>query len=136
MKVVVDTNVLISGFLWQGTPKKTIDKFRFNESYELILSPELLHEFETKLLKRFRIAPTIVKQWMDELARYAELVIPNYTTKVCRDEKDNMVLDTTLAGKGEFIVTGDKDLLSLGIYQNIKIVTPSEFLSILNKQDV
>lgn len=135
IKAVVDTNVLISGFIWGGIPKKIIDKFRFEAFFLLILSPELTNEFRGKLLYKFHLEPKLVNQWMEELTLYAELVIPELTTKICRDPKDNMILDTAKSAGAKYIVTGDKDVLSLSVFQGITIVSPSEFLKILEKKN-
>ncbi len=131
IKAVVDTNVLISGLIWEGTPKKIIDKFRFDNLYSLILSPELIHEFRTKLLKKFRLEQKLVNQWVQEITESAQLVIPHYVTKICRDPNDNMILDTASGGQADFIISGDKDLLSMVIFKKIPIITPRKFLEIM-----
>ena len=58
----------------------------------------------------------------------AHLVEPDEAISVCRDPKDNMVLEAALAGGAKFIVTGDEDLLVLNPFRNIAIVAPSVFL--------
>lgn len=133
IKAVVDTNVLLSGLLWEGTPKKCLDKYRLESIYQLILSPEIVHEFRRKLLYKFRLEQVMINQWVKEMTLYAELVVPRYATKICRDTKDNMILDTAKTGKADYIVTGDKDLLALKVFdKNIKIVSPADFLAILS----
>ena len=136
IKAVVDTNVLISGFIWGGTPKKIIDKFRFERSFLLVFSPELIHEFRGKLLHKFHLRPELVNQWVEELSLYTELVIPELTAKICRDPKDNMILDTAKSTSANYIVTGDKDLLSLRTFSTITIVSPKEFLVILTRNGI
>jgi len=131
IKAVVDTNVLISGLVWEGTPKKIIDKFRFENLYSLIFSPELIHEFRTKLLKKFHLEQKLVNQWVQEITASAQLVIPRYVTKICRDPDDNMILDTASGGQADFIITGDKDLLSIVTFGKIPIITPRRFLEIM-----
>lgn len=127
-KAVVDTNVLISGFIWGGKPREIIDKFRLDSLYILVISPELVHEFRNKLLQKFLVESVQVDQWVIELAQYAELVSPNYLTEICRDPKDNMILDTAFTGKADYIVTGDKDLLILKTFKTTTILTPKAFL--------
>lgn len=133
IKAVLDTNALISGLIWEGTPKKCLDKYRFDNSYQLIFSPELVHEFRVKLLDKFHLGPKVVSQWVKAIREYAIQVLPSYTTRICRDVKDNMILDTAIAGRANFIVTGDKDLLTLGKFQKVEIVSPKSFLTILQK---
>ena len=127
---VVDTNVLISGLIWGGSPKKCLDKFRYESNYILLLSPELLHEFRSKLLHKFNVEEKIVTEWVEEFLEYSEKVIPNYTTRICRDPNDNMILDIAKSGKADFIITGDKDLLILKEFENIKIISAKSFLKI------
>lgn len=133
IRAVVDTNVLISGLIWGGTPKRCFDKFRYENSYQLIFSPELVHEFRTKLLKKFQLPSQKVNLWVKELTQYSEFINPTYVTKICRDPKDNMLLDTAHSGQANFIVTGDKDLLTLKSFKHIEIVSPKSFLNILSK---
>jgi len=131
-RVVVDTNVLISGLIWGGTPKKVIDKFRYDKSFILVLSPELATELSKKLIKKFHIKPQIVIQLVTQLAKYAEQVLPDYITTICRDPKDNMILDTALAGGADYVVTGDQDLLDLKKFKFILIVNPRTFIKIFS----
>lgn len=134
IRAAVDTNVLISGLFWEGTPKKCLDKYRFENIYQIIFSPEIVHEFHQKLLYKFRLEPDMISQLVKEMTLYAELVVPRYITKICRDAKDNMILDTAKTGKADYIITGDKDLLVIKVFnKNIKIVSPADFLVIINK---
>lgn len=134
IRTVVDTNVLISGLFWDGTPKKCLDKYRFENIYQIIFSPEAIHELRQKLLYKFHLEPALISQLVKEMTLYAELVVPHYITKICRDAKDNMILDTAKAGRADYIVTGDKDLLVIKVFnKNTKIVSPADFLAIINK---
>ena len=127
-KAVVDTNVLISGLFWEGTPKKVIDKFRYDPDHKMIFSPELIHELRSKLLVKFKMKPEIVTGIVSRITQYSELVNPKFLTEICRDKNDNMVLDTALAGNADYIISGDRDLLTLKEFNGIKIVTPGQFI--------
>jgi predicted nucleic acid-binding protein len=59
------------------------------------------------------------------------VIIPNRRTAVCRDPKDNKVLEAAVAGGGDVIVSGDEDLLVLNPFEGIPIVGPAEFLAML-----
>ena len=131
IKAVLDTNVLISGLFWQGTPKIILDSHRYQASYILILSPEIINEIRLKLLTKFKIAPKTIKILIREIQKYAELVTPHYETDICRDKKDNMILDTAVSGRADYIVTGDKDLLTLEKFQKIPIVSPNKFSRVI-----
>ena len=132
IKAVLDTNVLISGLLWEGIPKKIIDKYRIENQFILILSPELIHEFCLKLSDKFKVESKTVKEWLNLLKENAELVVVGKTVKVSRDNKDDMVIEAAIAGKADFIVSGDRDLLIIKKYENISILTPREFWEIID----
>jgi putative PIN family toxin of toxin-antitoxin system len=68
---------------------------------------------------------------LDRIRRYAIFVRPGERLEVVRDETDNRVLEAAVAGKVEYIVSGDADLLSLSAYAGIEIVTPARFAAIL-----
>ena len=128
MRCVLDTNVLLSGLLWEGTPKKYLDAFRFSNIYQLILSPELVNELRIKLSRKFKVPDDLIFRWEKEISQYAYLVVPKYETDICRDPEDNMILDTASAGNADYIVTGDNDLLTLKEFKSIPIITPRQFL--------
>ena len=128
MRCVLDTNVLLSGLLWQGTPKKCLDAFRLSNIYQLILSPELVDELRTKLSRKFKVPDDLTHKWEREISQYAYLVVPKYETDICRDSEDNMILDTASAGNADYIVTGDNDLLTLKEFKSIPIIAPRQFL--------
>ena len=133
MRVVLDTNVILSGLLWEGIPKRCVDAYRFSNIYQLILSPEIIHELRTKLTQKFKMPDKLARQWEKEITPYAYLVVPKNETTICRDPKDNMILDTAISANAQYIVTGDEDLLTLKEYKGILIVTPRQFLSVLGK---
>src|SRR3990170_8207409 len=105
MRCVLDTNVLLSGLLWQGTPKKCLDAFRLSNIYQLILSPELVDELRVKLSKKFKVPDDLIHKWEREISQYTYLVVPKYVTGICRDPNDNKVLDTASEGDADYIVT-------------------------------
>ena len=63
------------------------------------------------------------------IALRGDLVTPNRSIKVCRDPDDDMVIEAALAGMAEYIVTGDKDLLTLKKFESIRFITPRVFLA-------
>ena len=132
IRVVLDTNILLSAILFGGVPGKLLDLWR-DGIYELAMSPELLAEFVTKLRFKFDFPSDLVKEWEQLLREHAINVLPEYTTKVCRDPDDNKFLDVSLAAGAIYLVTGDQDLLSLERYQGIRILKPTEFFAALKK---
>jgi putative PIN family toxin of toxin-antitoxin system len=81
---------------------------------------------------KFEFTEDEVKEVRDILNEKSNLVITHEKIAVCRDPKDNPVLECAVAGNADCIVTGDKDLLSLKSFRKISILTPREFLRIYN----
>ena len=133
MRVVVDTNVIVSAFLWGGTPRHLLDTVQA-QHLELFTSRALIAELEDVLtrekfaarLRRTRFSAAYL------LARYnqfATLIAPaEVTVPELRDPKDIHVLACALAARAEVIVSGDDDLRALGSYQGIPILSPAECL--------
>ena len=133
IRAVVDTNIFVSGLLTTGTSKIVVDK-GLNRAFTLLISGPLRKETSLtlkKFVKKGLLSKSDVNKFLWELVSRSELVIRNVPLKVCRDPKDNMILETALCGKADFIVTGDKDLLVLNPYEGIPIITPKKFLEIL-----
>ena len=127
MRAVVDTNVLLSGLLWRGTPHRLIEEVRTG-ALTLISSPALLAElgevirrpkFQT-ILDRSHTDP---QQMLRELQQLAEIVDPPLlVVPVSRDRDDDVVLALAVAAQANLIISGDADLLSLGHHAGIPIV--------------
>lgn len=127
--VVIDTNVWISGLFWHGTPTAVVDQIEAEEITPCF-SFETLTEWEEKVLhiaKAFHRIPVYVT-YRQLITRRGVLVQPDEHVIVCRDPKDNQFLDVVVASNARFLVTGDKDLLSLKIFRTTRILTPREFL--------
>lgn len=138
MRLVVDTNVILSGLLWQGSPHGLLRQIRDGQA-SLVESPALLEELEEVLIRpkfagiltRLRLSPETL---LAELLQLAEIVIPNpLPAPVSRDPDDDAVLALAVAAQVDLIVSGDDDLLDLHEYQGIPIVTATEALKIVNQ---
>jgi len=131
MRVVLDTNIFISGIFWKGNPNKIVSEWR-NGKFTLVSSMELVKEL-INTLKDFKIAlpEEIIKEWIDLIIMNSELVIIKNELKAVEDPDDDKFIETALAGSADFIITQDKHLLKIKEYNNIKILTPTEFLKII-----
>jgi len=125
--------VLVSAFAFGGTPRTAVRK-AFSEC-EIYVSPELLQEYRSVpsfLLANRKIDFDQFRALIAGIATVvsvAEMVSPRERFKVCRDPKDDMVLQCCHAGRAEYLVTGDRDLLSImGLSFALKILTPAGFL--------
>lgn len=129
-RVVVDNNVLVSGLLFpNSTPGRALYKAPHNE--EFLLSDALLTELATVLIRpkfdRY-ISMEDRKAFLRGLDSIGERVPITYTVHACRDPKDNMILELAINGGANSIVTGGADLLSLGTFQAVSILTPDAYI--------
>lgn len=130
IRLVVDTNIFISAFLGSKNAKFLIREI-FNDEYDLIMSEKQLREIQ-EVLKRPKFSKYISTAEIDELINLLSLkvIIPAIYDKIydCRDVKDNMILEEAVYGNGQYIITGDDDLLVLNPYRWVKIILLKEFL--------
>lgn len=130
-RVVIDTNVLISGFLsTTSTPAQAVDRAVTNS--QLVATRETLRELIEKLLspKFDRYVPRERRDvLLDRLAPLVEIVDVLQPIRASRDPKDDKFLEAAVNGRGDVIVTGDKDLLDLNPFRGIAIVTPAVYLA-------
>jgi putative PIN family toxin of toxin-antitoxin system len=125
---VVDTNVLVSAFLWQGTPGKVIE-LAGEKEVQLFTSRALLDELAATLAKK-KLAKYVAatglsaEQMLANYRRIATLVTTKQLEQqVSRDADDDAVLACALAARADLIVSGDDDLLVLKSFDGISIVT-------------
>ena len=133
MRLVLDTNVVVSGLLWNGAPARLIDAAQADE-VELFTSRVLLAEL-IRILKRAKFTKAIDaggltrEQLVLGYADLAMLIEPaEIPPVVANDPDDDQVLACALAAKADLIVSGDRDLLDLKQYQDIPVVTQAEAL--------
>lgn len=132
MKIVCDTNILISAFVFPGGPPEEIIQGVIVGDYLLGISDEIITELERVLHKKFFWPADKINRVKEFLARNAEKVYPVTTIKVIKDEPDNRILECAAEFGADFIVSGDKHILQLKKYKHnksiIKIVTAMDFL--------
>jgi len=133
MRLVVDTNVLVSAFLWQGTPGRLIE-LAGEKEIQLYTSGALIDELSEvlhrkKLSKQVRATGLTPAQMVGNYRRLTELMTARQLAqRVSRDVDDDTVLACALAANADLIVSGDDDLLELKTYQGIPIVSVAEAL--------
>ncbi len=128
MKAVLDTNVFISGIFWAGESNRTIIAWK-EERFILVTSPEAVSEL-VKILSDFKIRMSndLIKGWVDLITRNSVFVEPKERLNAVKDDpKDDIFIETAIAGNADFIVSQDKDLLKLKEFRRIRIITPEEF---------
>ena len=132
MRVVIDTNVIISGVFFGGAPSKVLQVWRDGNT-TLVLSPAILDEYRRvgEELSR-RHTGISLTPFLSLVVAYAEIIEPpNLPELVCRDADDDKFISCAVAGKCLFIISGDHDLLDVGEYRGVGIVTPRAFLESL-----
>lgn len=126
MRLVLDTNVLIAAFVARGLCDELLKHCR--AKHQVVSSTYILDEYEEKLIGKFRIPPETVQMARATLEAFMVCVEPTAVEHgSVRDPDDEPVLGTAVAGACSFLVTGDKDLLVLGEYAGVRIVSPAEF---------
>lgn len=131
-RVVLDSNILISAYVFGGKPE-IILKLAISKKIQCITSPTLISEFLDVLRKKFKVTEPDILELQNEIEDLSEIVYPTQTLNIVKDNDDNRVLEAAMEGNCEYIVTGDKDLLTLKTYKGIKILTAEEFLKIIEK---
>lgn len=127
-RVVLDSNILISALVYGGKPDQ-IYNLILDKQAIAITSPILLSELREILIKKFKFELDRIEQLEQIISHNFIVVNPGKIIALTRDEDDNRVLEAALEGGCSYIITGDKDLLDLKTFKNIKILTPDTFLS-------
>lgn len=126
MKIVFDTNVLISNFLFGSF---SAEVFEYCYIYhEIYVSKWIIDELTEKLINKFKIPQIKTESILEKIYTGCKLINPEGDIpNVCRDFDDNNILHLGLFIKSDFIVTGDSDLLDIKEYKGIKILNPRDF---------
>ena len=130
-RVVIDTNVLISGlFSTASTPAKAVEKAA--TTAQLVATIETLRELIEKLhspkFDRY-VRRERRDALLERVASLVEIIVVLQSIRASRDPKDDKFLDAAVNGRADVIVTGDKDLLDLDPFRGIAIVTPAAYLA-------
>ena len=127
MRVVLDTNVIISATFFGGLPLKILDA-ALDEKFIVCGNGEIVEEYldtasEMVAKRKGHIDKIIFSQLMENI----ELIEPVSSVKICRDPDDDKFINCAIDAKAIYIVSGDNDLLSIAKYDNIEILTVREF---------
>jgi hypothetical protein len=134
LKIVIDSNILVS--ILKGSPGLSSIYTAFKEGrFKLVISTEILKELAAVLYRpRLQIDHDDIKELFRLIKMKAIRLKPRtQLINASRDLKDNFILELAVESKADFIVTGDKDLLVLKSFRDIRIVKPKEFLKQLKK---
>jgi len=137
MRIVCDTNVLISGVLFRGNPRQIL-RLTSQGRLENFISPAILQEVEDVLRRqKFHLSSPQLSAILELFQQTFTLVVPNQRVSVVtQDPDDNAILEAALAAGATFVVSGDRHLLDLGSWNQLRIVSPARLLeSIAGQED-
>ncbi|MRW86334.1 putative toxin-antitoxin system toxin component, PIN family [Pseudoduganella sp. FT26W] len=131
MRLVLDTNIVISGLLWHGAPRKLLDLVRLQKA-EIFTCEELLAELGrvcgyAKFYKKISAAGINIDMLQQNYSSFTKkIIVSKPVPQLCRDINDDIVLACAAKASADLIVTGDVDLLVMKQYQNIPIIQVTE----------
>ncbi len=127
MKIVIDTNIVISGLFFGGYPRKVVESVVNNE-FSAYASKPIIDEYleivdEMINNKGGGLNKNILMPFINKL----NIINPTTTIRTCRDKDDNKFIECALDSKSQYIISGDRDLLDLKTFKHISIITAHEF---------
>ena len=141
MRAVIDTNVLISGFISRESyPAKLVDGW-VDKRFEPVVSEEIIKEYREVFARdRFSALGSVEERLklLGTLLSFEHVVLVNPQERICMvkdDPGDDIFLECAAAGECEFIISGDQHLLKLKQYKNIKVITAKEFIELLKASE-
>jgi putative PIN family toxin of toxin-antitoxin system len=130
VRLVLDTNIFISAFFWGGNPRRIIE--RINSGIDsLYITDGILNEITQVLARpKFNIDGPNITHLTGAIKEVSICIAINGAVKgVCRDNKDDMILECGWRCAADFIITGDDDLLSLQTFKGVKIITANQYVN-------
>ena len=127
MKIVIDTNVVIQGVFFGSAPRRILSAV-VNRELDAVATPEIVDEYQEIVdemidRKQGRLDRSILVPFLSEL----EMIESTSEIEVCRDPDDDKFISCAIDGKAIIIVSGDKDLLVIGKYEGVEIMTAHDF---------
>ena len=140
MRVLFDTVVLVRGLINPGSRWGRL-QFEHSSRYTWIVSPSIVDEYlevlrRPRIVRKYRDVETRNLAAMLDLIATAVVVQPVSIPAICRDPEDNKFLAAAMAGSARFIVAEDLDLLDIGIYEKIEIISAETFLLMLKAAEL
>lgn len=133
MRVVFDTNIFISAFVIAGGKAEEVYLRVLRGDFDLCSSVAILTETAQKLREKFGWPENQIVRLLKAISKVATVIKTRAHLHVLADEPDNRILECAVEAAADFIVTGDKHLLSLKNFQDIRIISLSNFPKILGK---
>ena len=128
MKAVFDTNIFVSALAIPGGQAESAIDLVIDARVSLCISKEIIHEVLGVLAHKFSKGPEDLARTAVFLSELAELVVPRKKLAILDDEPDNRILECAVTGHADIIVTGDRAMLDLRKYREIRILSLRQFL--------
>ena len=127
MKILIDTNILISGLFFHGLPSQLLKEIDF-EKFKVCINKEILDEYEKQIYRKIINPKYKLNQDLNEkFFRNLQSFEMKSALKICRDPKDDKFINCAIDAKAIYIVSGDNDLLTIKNFAGIEIVTARDF---------
>jgi len=128
MKIIIDTNVIISAVLKGRTPRQVIQFIIDSDDCDWLVSLEILSEYREVLSRpKFKLSEMILKEWFDIFETATQLVKVDLSVDFPRDRKDAKFLACAMVSKADFLVTGDRDFEEVKDLGYTRIIMVSQF---------
>ncbi|MDB9340540.1 MULTISPECIES: putative toxin-antitoxin system toxin component, PIN family [Cyanophyceae] len=132
MKVVVDTNVLVSAILKGRVPRAVIQFIVAHPDWQWIVSQEIVREYKEVLSRRkFKLTDEVISEWFEIIDTFITLIDVNVEIDFPRDRKDAKFLACAVAAEADFLITGDSDFNQAQTLLNTTIISVSLFNSLV-----
>ena len=132
LRITPDTNTLISAFISEGNEYKLLKLAKLGK-IKIIVSINILKEFKDVISRpKFGFSKEQIKNAFKQILSISEIIVPKIKIKLIKeDSEDNKILECASAGNVDYIVSGDRHLLNLKEYKNIKIIRTFEILKLI-----
>ena len=127
IRVVLDTNIYISAFLFGGKPSEILKQIEDRE-ITLAYSPAIRRELEGVLAGKFRWPANMIELACAPYWNMGICVKPSFSIRACADPDDDRILECAVEAQAQLIITGDKHLLTMRNFEGIPILTADQFL--------
>lgn len=128
LSVVCDTNVYISAYNFGGTAREVL-LYLLEQEVSIYISPAILDEVEGILNLKFNWPAAKLEETIQNIQGFTILVKPKKRLKVVsRDPDDDRIIECAVAADADFIISGDRDLLAIGRYKKVRIISLRQFL--------
>lgn len=128
-KVVLDTNVFVSGLGWKGASHNVLNEC-INENLDLFLSVEIFDEIKRVLnYPKFKFSETEINEFLDQILEVGSLVETEIKVDIIKDDpSDNKFLECAITVDADYIISRDPHVLKIDEFRGIKIITPEDYM--------